>query len=362
MMYATTTKPSAFSMAGLNDASVQALQPQKLIDADAELHSFLVTLYTQRRCLFEFDASTVKDYVPSAIPETHYSSALRTHDRQYGVRHFLSPSAKFTFPKYPSNENEEAGGMVPLPAKQSFECRMFGCDKDNAPPPTVRYRVPLNPWKFPLVDAPPGICPQKTLKSSSDVGIVQSSDHRPAPTKSFSRTAKSLPLRALRSEVSLLSSISAQSSSSDYSEALGNGKGNKRKRKAINPPSHHPQQKSPLAPSRVAKSAVLKCGIDACRQTCRTKQALTQHQRHLHSAPRQRISCSGCPVAFGRMEDLQAHLTYSTGCTTLEAARLLQAFYSQPEVIAIDLAVAPQNEVMGYWRRFLTAVQRKSTN
>ncbi|KAJ6510402.1 hypothetical protein C8R45DRAFT_387744 [Mycena sanguinolenta] len=344
----------------------QVPQPQQLICADAELHSLLMSLYTHRPCVFEFDPSTVKDYVPNATPETHYSvAALRRHDQQYAVKHFRpSPSTTFPFAKYPPNENGHVGGMTPLPVKQSFESAIFGCP-NNAPPPTILYCPPPNPWKAPLVDAPPSICPQRTLKSSTYVDLAQSSK-RPATTKSLSRPTISLPPRAQQQALHNLGSLPASStqapSSSDYSEAAGNGNN---KRKAVNPPSHRPPKKSLLAPmppppppSRAPKPAPLKCGIDACPETFRTKQMLQQHQQR-HLCSRQRISCSGCPAAFGRMEDLQTHLTHSAVCVTQNAAKLLQLFYLQPEVIALNPAAAPQNELMGYWRRFVVAVQRK---
>jgi hypothetical protein len=45
------------------------------------------------------------------------------------------------------------------------------------------------------------------------------------------------------------------------------------------------------------------------------------------------------------MEDLHGHLSHSAGCTTEKAAQLLQTFYLQPEIVAINPAGATQKEL-----------------
>ncbi|KAJ7902673.1 hypothetical protein B0H14DRAFT_1142827 [Mycena olivaceomarginata] len=467
-MDATATRASVFVDGGVNKVP----KPPTLIYADAELHKLLTSLYTHQPCVFQFDPSAVKDYVPSITPETVRTAEQRRHDRLYGVKHFLpSPSHSFAVAKYPSSENEQSGhgGMIPLTPKPSLECQLFGWDKDVAPPPMIRYSALPDPWRLPIVDAPLVICPQSIIQSSW--AIAQSSNPRPPPVQSVSRTTKPLPLRALQNSVTGVAhslntcrapaqssprptislpcgtrqtgislpataaqmsnprppsesslplrtlqsciplppatpatkaivaqpnsrpasrptiplllrvlqndrpplpptssrspSSSSFASESDYSAPGDDGDATGgTKRKAVNPPSYHPAKKSslasepdaPPAPSRpAAKPAPLKCGIDACPETFPNKRALQRHQqRHLHS--RQRISCSGCPAAFGRVEDLHAHLAHHAPCTTENAARLLQMFYLQPEVIAINPAAAAQKDLMGYWRRFLEVV------
>ncbi|KAJ6589117.1 hypothetical protein B0H19DRAFT_231059 [Mycena capillaripes] len=245
-----------------------------------------------------------------------------------------------------------------LPVKQSLESKIFGYDKDDAPPATL-YRAPPNPWMFRVADSPLGINPQRLILrrataplNPSDVTVVaRSSNPCPAPT---SRPTIPLPLRAKHNSVPLAWSAPSTQSSSDYAVLQGSGN----KRKALNPPDPRPQKKSPLvshspltAPTRPQKSA-LHCGIDGCAESFANKTNLQRHQqRHLHS--RQRIHCSGCPAVFVRMEHLHAHLSHSAGCTSESAAQLLQSFYLQPEIRAINPTTASQTDLMAYWRRFL---------
>ncbi|KAF7329025.1 hypothetical protein MVEN_02532600 [Mycena venus] len=405
-----TAPPSILPGVRSSGGCTQIPNPQELIYADAELYRFAMMLFTQQPCLLEFEPSTVNDYyVPDANPETSYTAALRRHDQQYGVKHYLpSPSSKLPFAQYPSeskdNHNERSGvGIIPLFRKESLEARIFGSDREDAPPPAVRYQKLPDPWKVPITDAPLAINPQRTLKTWANVRtiVMQSSDSRPAPVQSSSRPIIPLPLRAQRNGVPLPSlpptqpssgysgpgSVPIQSSSrptiplphrsqpngvplprsslaqssSDYSEGQGNGN----KRKALYPPAPRPEKKAasipvvppsafhPPAPSRPPlKSVPHKCSVDLCPETLPNKQAPQWYQqRHLHS--RQGTRCSGCPLAFACAEDLQMHLRYNADCTTEIAPQLLQMFYLQPEVRAINPAVAPQSELMAYWRRFL---------
>jgi hypothetical protein len=118
------------------------------------------------------------------------SAALRRYDRRHGVNHYLlSPSSNLSFAKYPSTENEQSIGLGPLPIEQSLESKIFGWDRDDAPP-AVLHRAPPNPWKFPIVDAPLVINPRILVRNTA------------ARTLNFS-TAR-LPLSRLPSSLNLL--------------------------------------------------------------------------------------------------------------------------------------------------------------
>jgi hypothetical protein len=66
-MDATATRASVFvDGPGVNKVP----KPPTLIYADAELHKLLTSLYTHQPCVFQFDPSAVKDYVPNITPET----------------------------------------------------------------------------------------------------------------------------------------------------------------------------------------------------------------------------------------------------------------------------------------------------
>ncbi|KAJ7034758.1 hypothetical protein C8F04DRAFT_1395310 [Mycena alexandri] len=367
-MQATVVERSIFGDSS-NEMSVESPKSQNIIDAEAELYNLFIKFHTSLGAPHEFDTSVINDYVPSE-PETFASAALRRHDRQHGVRHYRLPSSSsFTFPKYPTlNENEPnmPMGLVPVPTRQSFESKVFGLEKDEAPP-VIRFPLTPNLWALPIVDAPVGIRPQSLLirptAAAVSVSVAthpaggNSAQSPPTPTLSPSRLTIKLPSRAQNGAPPPPLSFTPSQPSPDYCAPQDNVK----KRKALNPPAPRNPKKSTVVPRALLpapdppRKPALRCGIDGCSETFDDQTNLHRHQqRHLRS--RQRSSCAGCPAVYGTAEELQTHLAQSPECTSENAARLLQAFYLQPEIIAINPATATQNELMGYWTQFVQMV------
>ncbi|KAJ7629367.1 hypothetical protein DFH06DRAFT_718874 [Mycena polygramma] len=322
-MRATVMDPSSSAVlhsVASSSLSVQPPKPQQILETEMELRQFYAMLYGFGPCRYEFDPSAVNDWVVEP-PTTVYSTVLRRLARQHRA---------------------EQG--------PSFEYKIFGCYKEDAPP-TIISPVPPNPWSLPIIDAPPAISPWRL----------------PLRLATSSRPIVPLLLRAQPKSAPLSWAASAQSPP-DYTAVQGSNK-----RKAVNPPAPRPVKKSPLGsnpPQTAPAPAPLMCGIDGCREVFADTTNLRYHQqRHLQSG--QRVSCSGCPATFGSMEDLHTHLSHSPFCTTEYAPQVLQRFHLQPGVIAMNPAAASQQDVyvvgrvvlfltfscrMALWRRFLAVI------
>ncbi|KAJ7725921.1 hypothetical protein B0H16DRAFT_1894919 [Mycena metata] len=363
-MQGTVVERSASS----NQMSLESSKSQISFDVDAELRNLFMEFSTPQ-APHEFDPSVVSDYVPSE-PETFAFAALQRHDRQHGVKHYRLPSvSSFTFPKYPTSDENDPNmptELVPVPIGQSFESKVFGLEKD-AVPAAIRFPLTPNLWTLPIVDAPAGIKPQSLLirpvaaafpvSTTTHPAGGNSTQSHPIPALSPSRVTIKLPSRAQNGAPPPPLSFTPSQPSSDYCAPQDNAK----KRKALNPPAPRNPKKStvvsrPLlpAPARPRKP-VLPCGIDECPEIFDDETNLNRHQqRHLRS--RQRSSCTGCPTVCATPEELQKHIAQSPQCTSENAVRILQAFYLQPEIIAINPAKATQSELMLYWAQFVQMV------
>ncbi|KAJ6482153.1 hypothetical protein C8R47DRAFT_585700 [Mycena vitilis] len=291
------------------------VQPQQILNAEMELRQFYAMLNGYGPCHYEFDPSAVTDWVVEP-PTTVYFTVLRRLARQHRA---------------------EQG--------PSFEYKIFGANKEDAPP-TLLFPVPPDPWSLPIIDAAPAISPWRL----------------PLRPATFSRPIVPLPLRAQTKSAPLLRAAPAQPPP-DYTAVQGSNK-----RKAVNPPAPRPvKKKSPLgsnppqtAPTPATAPASLMCGIDGCREVFSDTTNLRSHQqRHLQSG--QRVNCRGCPATFASMGELHTHRSYSPLCATENAPRALQMFYMLPEVLAIKPATAPQQDLMVLWRRFLAAISQKQS-
>ncbi|KAJ7186730.1 hypothetical protein C8R46DRAFT_1206741 [Mycena filopes] len=320
-------------------SSELAPKPQNLLDAEAELYRLFLT-YMPPDVQYEFNPAVLHPFVPKTDPE-FCTSAVQRHDRQYGVTHYRIPSSGFSLPQYPTSDQKDPYfmmGLVPIAPPPSFASQVFAFDPDDVPEVTVCTPAP-NPWTFPIEDVPVGITPQSVLirpippPISSRPASGQAPQPRPIAAASPSRPTIKLPAHAQTSATAPRSLAPSPSHPpSDYYSAPQGG--NAKKRKPLNLPVPRSPKKSVVARALNPPSA-------------RPRKALVHSRQH--------VSCTGCPAVFGAAPGLQIHLTNNAHCTSRNAAQVLQAFYLQPEVIALSPST-PQDELMAYWEAFLGAV------
>ncbi|KAJ7471792.1 hypothetical protein FB451DRAFT_307493 [Mycena latifolia] len=363
----------------LNEISEKSSRVQEHAD-QVKLFQLVAKFKTYRTLGSEnhgFDTSMVRNFVPEKPTETYCSAALLQHDRHHGVKYYLpSLSSQFPFPMYPSIDAEATEGLVLLPAKYSFESKLFGWDKDDPPLFDPPAPPPPSPWTLPIADAafminprslllaiPPTTRKPATVPSPADIlaGFVdpllfEDFDPPAAPPKSASRPRMGLPPRVAQLRgVPSRPPASAQPAP-DYSTAPGSGK----KRKAVDPlAARAPKKAQPArlleASNQPSKPRPLVCGIGQCPDTFADKASLLQHQQ-LHVHAHHRFRCTGCPAGFAQLEDLNVHAALNMSCRSENAPRILQMFYSNPKVVAMNPENMRQNDLMAFWRQFVQAV------